>query len=289
MILSDRFREALASSKLSKRYVLLAVLFGLSTLIIPLATQFLVNSLALSSLFANTFIFLVIVLVLLSLAQLLRYGQLVLLEYIQREIFVDQAQKWGGKVKAEKSHYMLEIQTLMKSFSIAYSHLVELGLSVLFGFLVIMSFHPIFLMMPFITAAAFWLIFRSWNLAVSSSVEESNQKYQLVEQKFEGKSLADSDFARFLEARDKHFAFVKRTTLIVSVVFVVSQLYLLGTGIILIEMNQLSVGQLVSAEIILAGIMVSVTKLPKTMEALYDLETSKIKLESALKGTYEDE
>lgn len=282
MILSDRFRKSFASTRLSKKYIFLAVLYGLSTLIIPLATQFLVNSLALSSIFANTFIFVVILLILLSLAQLLRYGQLIVLEFIQREIFVAKAMMWADKVKREKSHYMLEIQTLMKSFSIAYSHLVELGLSVLFGFLVIISFHPVMLVLPFITGASFWLIFKTWRPAVATSVEESNVKYRLVDMKFEQQHLGDPELVKFLAARDAHFNYIKRATLIVSVAFVVSQLFLLGTGIFLIEVSQLSVGQLVSAEIILTGIMVSVTKLPKTMEALYDFDTSEIKLEKAL-------
>lgn len=282
MILSERFRRCLEFSNLSKKYIFLAVLYGLSTLVVPLAIQFLVNSLALSSIFANTFIFLVIVLVLLSLAQLLRYGQLVILEFIQRELFVSHARKWEGSVTPDKSHYMLEIQTAMKSFSLAYGHLVELVLSILFGFLVITSFHPLMIVLPFISGAAFWFIFRTWVPAVASSVQESNKKYELVERKFDGSTLSDSDLATFLHSRGLHFSYVKRATIIVSLAFIISQLYLLGTGIFLIELSQLSVGQLVSAEIILSGIMVSVTKLPKTMEALYDLDTSEIKLENAL-------
>ena len=287
MLLSERFYEVLGSTKLSSRYVILAIFYGLSTLIIPLATQFLVNSLALSSLFSNTFVFMLILLILLTMAQVLRYGQTVILEFIQREIFVNEARQWLGKVRKEKSHYMLEIQTIMKSFSIAYSHLVELGLAVFFGFLVIISFHPFFLSLPLISALAIWGIFRFWDAAVASSVQESNEKYFLVERKFHDSPLTDTDLAQFLHARDRHFSFVKKATIIISAAFILSQLFLLGTGIYLIEMHQLSVGQLVSAEIILTGIMVSVTKLPKTMEALYDLDTSKIKIAKAL-GSNDD-
>ena len=275
-------------TRLSRKYIFLAVLYGLSTLIVPLATQFLVNSLALSSLFANAIIFLVIVLVLLSISQVIRYGQIVILEFIQRELFVEKSRKWEGPVAPDKSHYMLEIQSVMKSFSVAYGHLVELGLSLLFGFIVIVSFHPLYIFLPLISFFAFWWIFRTWDAAVRTSVEESNEKYELVDRKFEGKFLSDSDLAKFLEARNRHFSYVKRTTVKVSVAFVTSQLYLLGTGIILIELAQLSVGQLVSAEIILTGIMVSVIKLPKTMEALYDLDASEIKLEKALGEKHAD-
>lgn len=283
-LFSHRFRETLAITRHSRKYITFAVLYGLSTLIVPLATQFLVNSLALSSIFANTFIFLIIVLVLLSTAQVLRYGQIVILEFLLREIFVTEARRWSETTRPEKSHYMFEIQNVMKNFSIAYGHLVELGLTLLFGLLLIVSFHPAFLLLPLISGASFWMIFLFWTRAVDTSVNESNKKYELVRMKFNQTDLTDTDLAGFLEARDQHFSYVKRTTIIVGVAFVLSQLYLLGTGIYLIQLDQLSVGQLVSAEIVLTGIMVTVTKLPKTMEALYDLETSKIKLEMALGG-----
>lgn len=282
MLLSSRFRKMSLLSKLPRKYVLLAFLYGLSTLIIPLATQYLVNSLALSSIFANTLVFLILLLIFLSISWVLRYGQLVLLEIIQRKIFVDEAIPWMGQVEEKKSHYMLEIQTVMKSFSAAWSHLVELGLSLLFGLLVILSIHPAFIVLPLMIGSGLWLIFTFWEPAVASSVVESNEKYSLVENKISGLPISDEELAGFLKARNDHFTYVKRSTIVVGMTFVISQLYLLGVGIFLIERSEISVGQLVAGEIILTGIMVSVSKIPKTMEALYDFETSKIKLENAL-------
>ncbi len=284
MILSQRFRDTGIRSPFSRKYILLSILYGLSTLIIPLATQYLVNSLALSSLMANTIIFMIILLVVLTFSQILRFSQVVILEFIQREIFVKEARLWSGNVNEMKSHYMLEIQNVMKSFSISWSHLVELGLSFLFGFFVIISLHPAFIILPLISLAALWLIFSFWNAAVASSVLESDEKYRLVDMKLMAHEIHDEDLVHFMKARDHHFTFIKRSTAIVGIAFVLSQLFLLGAGIWFIERSELSVGQLVAAEIILSGIMVSVTKLPKTMESLYDLETSKIKLEKALGG-----
>lgn len=287
MILSDRFKAVALSAGLPRRYVLIAVLYGLSTLIIPLATQFLVNSLALSSLLANTVIFLLLLLIFLTLSQILRYGQLILIEYIQREIFVKEAGYWKGKIKKDKSHYMLEIQTLMKSFSQAFGQLVEFSLSMFFGFLVIIALHPAYIPLTLITALVIALVFRTWDKALATSVDESTEKYLLVETKFQEKEISENELVDFLSARNRHFSYIKRATILIGSTFVLSQLYLLGIGIVLIESNQLSVGQLVSAEIILTGIMVSFAKLPKTMEALYDFETSKIKLETALGEKYD--
>lgn len=287
MILSQRFRRLILLSGLSRKYFVVSILFGLSTLIIPLATQYLVNSLALSSILANTIVFLVLLLVFLSLAQVLRYVQLVLLEYMQRQIFYQEVKKWSQHVKADKSHYMLEIQTLMKSFSISYGNLVEFSLAQFFGFLVIISLHPAFLLLPLMTIGALWFILTYWNPAVSTSVDESSEKYRLVDLKFDSQVLSDEDEMTFLKARDDHFTYIKRSTIVVGIIYVLSQFYLLGIGIWLIGREELSLGQLVAAEIILSGLMVSLGKIPKTMESLYDLETSKIKIEMALGESHE--
>jgi ABC-type bacteriocin/lantibiotic exporter with double-glycine peptidase domain len=55
-------------------------------------------------------------------------------------------------------------------------------------------------------------------------------------------------------------------------------------GCYLIVNNQLSVGQLVSAELIISGIFVSLVKLPQTLESIYDYETSQYKISGAMKG-----
>ena len=85
----------------------------------------------------------------------------------------------------------------------------------------------------------------------------------------------------YLEARNDHFIFVKKNTLKMSVLFIICQIILLGGGTWMVENQQLSIGQLVSAEIILSGIMISLNKLPEALESLYDYETSTYKIKKA--------
>ncbi len=68
----------------------------------------------------------------------------------------------------------------------------------------------------------------------------------------------------------------------VSALTIFGQIFVLGIGCYLIQVNQLSVGQLVSAEIIISGIFMSFAKLPTTLESLYDFETSQYKISKAL-------
>lgn len=284
MILSPRFRSVGLFSGLTKNYVMIAVLYGLTTLVVPLATQYLVNSLALSSLHLNTIVFLVLLLVFLTFSQFFRYGQLIFIEYIQRKIFHSEVERWKASAVGKRSYYILEIQTLMKSFAQAYGHLVEFFLSLCFGFMVIIILHPGFIILPIITAAALAYLFRHWGPALATSLAESDEKYRLLEKKTDDELLNEDDLFRFLAARDKHFFFIKRATIVIGAVVILSQLYLLGSGIFFIEASELSVGQLVSAELILTGIMLSLMKLPKSLEALYDFDTSMIKIENVLRS-----
>lgn len=278
-----KLMETLKTIRLKKKYIIFAILYGISSLIVPMATQFLVNHLAISGIMVNTLTFSVIVGIALIVAQILKYTQVLLNEFIQREIFVLEARRWYNPERG-KAPYFFEIILLMKSFSASFTHLVELALLLFFGLLLIISFHPFFITLLLVLGGCIFFLFFSWEEAVRTSVEESNEKYRLFYKKQDQRSLCEEDLELFLEVRDKHFYFIKRNKILVGTVFVVSQLLLLGSGIYFIQKHQLSIGQLVSAEIILSGILVSLTKLPRTLESLYDFETSKIKIEYALLG-----
>lgn len=271
---------------LSRKYIFYAIIYGLSSLIIPLTTQYLVNNLALSGILSNTLTFLVLLSAALILSQVFKYSQVILNEYMQREIFFHEIKSWGKEGQNKQSPYFFEIFNMMKAFASSFSHLVELALLLVFGLLLILVFHPLFIVLLFILVASVWWIFASWNEAVDTSLKESEQKYILFKQKASGETLSESNIEDYLVERHHHFQYIKRNKFNVSVTFIVSQLFLIGIGIYLIEKNQLSVGQLVSAEIVLSGILSSLSKLPKTIESLYDYETSRVKIKGALEGAY---
>lgn len=276
------FLENLKRLNLKKQYILYAIMYGISSLIIPFTTQYLVNQLSLSAIFANTLSFLFILGFFLALSQVFKYCQIIFNEYIQREIFFYESEKWKQQNNPSKAHYYFEVMGLIKSFSMSFTHLVELALLLFFGMMVIITFHPAFLILLIIISVSIFLITRSWDLAIRTSVKESSAKYQIVENKKAGLVLSDEDFDNYLEKRNTHFYYIKKNTVITGSTFFTAHLYLLVMGLYLIQVDQLSIGQLVSSEIILAGILVSLSNLPKTMEFLYDYETSKIKLKYAL-------
>jgi putative ABC transport system ATP-binding protein len=276
------FVQLLRSLELKRQYYLYAILYGLLSLVTPLASQFLVNQLALAGLWVNTLIFIVLLAVFLIISQFLKFGLVLLNEYIQRELFVTQGERWI-KPEAGESPYYFEVHSLMKSFSLAFTSLVDLLLLSFFGLFVVMAFHPLFMSIAAILGIAFYSLFFSWDEAIRTSVVESDEKYKIFYCKHDGQRLEESHFEDFLKARHKHFYFIARNKIIVLSTTVITQLITLGGGIYLIQLEELSIGQLVSTEIILSGILAAFVKFPKTLEHLYDLETSGVKLDYALK------
>lgn len=268
--------------KWHRAYIYYSLAYGLSTLIVPLGVQFLVNNLALSGLWVNISAFIVIIIIGLCVSQVIKHSQLIIVESLQREIFCLEMQAWKQFNQKDYSHYYFEVLNLLKSFSKSYSNLIELGLVIVFGLSTIVMFHPMFLPIAIIIVLTIYQIYKTSSPALISSIKESDEKYNLFDVIHSDKDVQDSDLHSFLEARDHHFCFVRKNSFKISALIVVVQALLLSVGCYLITINQLSVGQLVSAEIIISGIITPLSKLPLTLEAVYDYETSKYKINDAM-------
>ncbi len=267
-----------------KTYVYYSLAYGLSTLVVPLGVQFLVNSLALSGLWLNISAFILFIVIGLVISQVIKHSQLIISESLQREIFCNEIEQWKNFNKPEYSHYFFEIQNLLKAFSKSYSNLIELVLVVSFGLFTIIMFHPVFLTISIVIILTIYQIYKSSSPALASSVKESNEKYKLYDLVCSERKIQEADVGSYLSARHDHFAFIRKNSFKISALVVVVQSILLLVGCYLIKINQLSVGQLVSAEIIISGIFIPISKLPLTLGAVYDYETSKYKINKAMAG-----
>ena len=145
-----------------------------------------------------------------------------------------------------------------------------------------------FIILAFIIGLTVYQIYKSSEYAIKTSIQESNEKYHIYDQVVLGKGVSDEGIDKYLSARDVHFSFTRKNSFKISVLTIFIQVILLGIGCYLILNNQLSVGQLVSAELIISGIFVSLVKLPKTLESVYDYETSQYKIAGAMKGHHHE-
>lgn len=276
--------ETILLLKYNKSYIYYSLAYGLSTLIIPLGVQFLVNNLALSGLWLNISAFIIFIVVGLIISQIIKHSQMIIVESLQREIFSLEIDQWKNFKDPDYSHYYFEVLNLLKSFSKSYTNIIELSLVMIFGFSTIVMFHPLFLPIVFLIVLTVFQIYKSSSSSLAFSIKESNEKYKLYDLIHSESQIQEVDLTSYLEARDDHFSFVRKNSFKISALLVIVQAILLSVGCYLIKINQLSVGQLVSAEIIISGVFIPLSKLPLTLDAIYDYETSKYKIMKAMRG-----
>ncbi len=156
------------------------------------------------------------------------------------------------------------------------------------GIIVTSFYHPFFLVFNIIfvlALSAIWSLFLRG--AMRTSIEVCHEKYRLAHWlesvgASDGfyKSAAHMDFAyrrseqltaSYIRARERHFRWSFPQTIALFILYAVASAALLFLGGWLVIREQLSIGQLVAAELILAGVFYGAAQLGPYIEDFYDL------------------
>ena len=276
---------------------------GLLYLALPLAINGFVSNLsfgARSGPFLQALVAIAVVLfVCLTVAGALRAIQHVVSEVIQRRIFVRLASDLSHRLPAmdldalrgvhapELVNRFLDVVTVQKSASMLLLTGINLVLNAAIGMTVLAFYHPFLLAFALLLLAAIaGIVFVFGRGAVPTSIRESVRKYQVVDwfeelarhpRMFKGpggfelaRDRADDLVRGYLEARGQHFRVLLRQISGLLALEVAAGTLLLGVGGWLVLNQQLTLGQLVAAEIIVSAIVASIAKLGKQFEAWYD-------------------
>jgi putative ABC transport system ATP-binding protein len=287
--------------------VVYAVAIGLVSLAVPIAAQSLVNSLAFTALLQPIVVLSLLVLIGLTLAGILRALQHRVVETLQQRFMVRTTHDIITRLRRvdiEEFQERSATDLVSRFFDAALvqkagSTLLTDGLSAILQAavsLVLLAFyHPALLAFDVVLIVLIAVIlFGLGRNGTTTSIKESKAKYEiaswLVEvagalRTFKGKragdfaySKADELAADYVHAREKHFTVVFRQTVSAYVLQALATAALLGLGGVLIVEGQLSLGQLVAAELIVTGVLLSVAKFGKYLESYYDLAASFDKL-----------
>ena len=277
-----------------------AILLGLLSLLTPLAVQGMVNTIAFTMVLQPLIFLAIVVLAGLTFVGVLRTMQHYVAEYIQRRIFVRVVTDLSHRLPRvdldahEKKHVpelvnrFFDVMTVQKSASSLLLSSLALVLQTFLGLLVLAFYHPYLL--AFAVALTFGVLFVVFVLgrgAVTTSLEESDRKYETaawLEEiarhplSFKSKRGEQVAAARaeelaldWLNARRAHFRVVLRQVIGAVVVQAIASAVLLGLGGYLVFRGQLSLGQLVAAELIVTSVSASIAKVGKDLESYYDL------------------
>ncbi len=281
---------------------------GILSLAIPVGIQTLVSTVNFGA-FSQPVLFLILaVFVGLTSAAVLRGIQVFIVEELQKRLFSEIALELAYRIPRlgvdgkSKSRFpdlvnrFFDVLTVQKSSAMLLLEGFALALQVVLGLVLLGFYHWFLLAFAIVMIASIGVIlFLLGRGAIVSSVDESAQKYRvaaLLEDLAARPLLFRSSTARklalqkadevvtgYLEARSSHFKILMRQVFGSLALQAIASSALLGIGAYLVSKNQLTVGQLVAAEIVVTTALASLAKFQKHLEAFYDLVAALDKLE----------
>ena len=296
---------------LVRAIVAYAVLVGLLELITPIAVQALVNTIAFNVVLQPLIVISVVLLVALCFLGTLRVAEHWVVELLQRRLFIrlvtDLAERLPRVTLAthkkkdiqELVNRFFDIVTVQKASATLLLDTLSIGLQLVLGTIVLAFYHPYLLGFALVLAfGVFVVVFLMGRGAVGTSLEESDAKYKVAAWLEEVSSdptrfssrrgaraashRAESLALSWLNKRTAHFRIVLRQVVGAAVLHALASAGLLVTGGYLVINGQLTLGQLVAAELIVTAVAASIAKLGKHLETFYDLTAGTYKVAKLL-------
>lgn len=284
-----------------------AAAIGLLALVTPVAVQVLVNQVAFTVLLQPVVLMTLFVLIGWGLSAVLRVLQVQVVELLQQRLFVRSAADLALRLqRVQVSAFehapgpqmvsrFLDIVTLQKASAGLLLDGLGIVLQSAMGLLVLAFYHP--MLLAFDVALIVCILLILWGLGrggVGTSIAESRAKYAVVDFLSEvarrpllyksaagsGRVVerADALLDDYVQARRAHFRVVLRQIGGSLALQATGSAALLGLGGALVIAGQLTIGQLVAAEIIVSSVVAGIAKLGKHLESYYDLMASLDKL-----------
>ncbi len=285
-------------------YFTLVAIYGagisLLSLATPISVQMLINSVANTALPAPLFTLAGILFVLLMLSAVMSAMRAYLMELFGQRFFARMVAEitlravharnpfFGDERRVDLFDRYFEVMNVQKAMPSLLIGLFTILLQSAVGFVVTSFYHPFFLGFNLIFILVTWLIWRVWSRgAMTTRVELSHAKYNTARW-LESvgasngfyKSSRHLDFAiersegetaNYIRAYRRHVRYSLAQTTAFLVLYAVASAGLLAMGGWLVIQSQLSIGQLVAAELILSSIFYGAAQLGPYIDAFYDL------------------
>lgn len=276
---------------------------GLLSLATPIAVQALVNTIAFGALLQPLFVLTLILLVLVSFSNTLVGLQFYVVEMVQRRLFVRLFEETvnrllGAAISNREKLYLPELvnrffDVVSVQKTVASLLLDTLGylLQTLIGMLLLAFYHPMLLAFDlFLIAALYVILFVMGKKGIPTAIEQSKAKYKAVAwlegiaaNPVLGKSYQSEAFVNstsrqiaedYLQACVNHFRILSRQNVGALILHTLANTGLLALGGWMVIERQLSLGQLIAAELVVNAMIYGLTRLGKTLDNVYELVAS---------------
>jgi len=290
--------------KLESRDLWVVVIYsigvGLLTLAVPVAVQAVVNFIAFGSLLQPLVVLTLFVLVALGFSSVMNGFRVFTVEIIQRRLFVRVTTDFALRLVRVKTetfdrlygpelvNRFFDVVTVQKSAAALLMDGLSLVMQTALGMILLAVYHPLLLAFDiFLLLAMALIIFVFGRGAVPSAIKESKAKYAIAAWLEEiaahvpvFKSTSGGAYAlgqidwlakEYLTRRKAHFRVVMGQIAGSLALQAVASALLLGIGGFLVMQGQLTLGQLVAAELIVTTVVSGFSKFGKKLETYYDM------------------
>jgi ABC-type bacteriocin/lantibiotic exporter with double-glycine peptidase domain len=286
---------------------LFSLIVGLLTLAVPIAFQSLVDTVAFGRILPPLVVLSLLLLVFMAFSAAIQGLEAYVVEILQCRLFARvsadlayrlprvRVESQDGKYMPELVNRFFDVITLQKVTAKLLLDGLTLVLNTVIGMVVLALYHPWLLGVDVVLLVMLgFCIFMLGRGAVETSIKESKHKYAMaawlqdlarcaVTFKCNGGAeyaleRADHVVSEYLAARKKHFRVLMGQILFGLSIQAFATVVLLGVGGWLVMTGQLTLGQLVAAELIVTVIVASFAKLGSYLESYYDLMASVDKL-----------
>jgi ABC-type bacteriocin/lantibiotic exporter with double-glycine peptidase domain len=282
-----------------------AMAVGVLSIVTPAAIEALVNTVAFGYQTWPVFVLSAVMGGFLALAAALRAMQLYVVECLQRRFFVRTAdafadhfaraeiEAFDGRNPTDIVNRFFEVASVQKSLATLLVDGIGVVMITIVGLIVLAFYHPYLLTFAAVMVGLIMFLMFGLGLGgVRTSIAESYAKFDVAAWLEEPAKCphtfrfgqggafrrADELADAYVTARRRHFRVVWRQTLFVLLLEAAAMTVLLGLGGWLVIQRQLTLGQLVAGELIVALVLAALSKSGKYIETFYDLQASLDKL-----------
>jgi ABC-type bacteriocin/lantibiotic exporter with double-glycine peptidase domain len=233
--------------------------------------------------------------------------QFYVVEMLQRRVFVrifgETATRLQQTRYAANNDYHLpeltnrffDVVTLQKTASVMLLETLGYVLQTLIGMILLAFYHPLLLAFDlFFVCALSFILFGMGKNGLASAIEQSKAKYKaaawledIASNQILGKSSENRAYLNtqtdhiaknYVDACKTHFKVLSNQNIGALILHTLANTILLGMGGWMVISNQLSLGQLIAAELVVGAMIYGLTRLGKTLDNFYDMLVSVDKL-----------
>lgn len=286
------------------RFYWMAVIYGIGisvlTLATPISVQMLINAVANTGLTTPLIVLSLTLFGLLLVAALLNALRIHLMELFSRRFYARMVSDislrsiyaldpfFSDRGQGTLHNRYFDIVIITKRVPALLVGGFTLVLQGVVGFILVSLYHPYFLIFNIVVITLLWIVWLIWGKrSIRSALDLSHKKHATAgwlealgdsngfykTQLHVDRALEQTDgyTRKYIEQQKVHFSHTFGQTLALLFIYAAASAALLGLGGWLVLQGQLSVGQLVAAELVLSVVFVGISQLGTYMTYFYDM------------------